>query len=382
VDPIQILSALGSLALIVGIGIGVLQLRSIRTQRQEELVIRAYAPFLDTELTRAYWRVQAWTFATFEAFATVATVEDWTTLDQVATYFEMMGVLYKRGHASLDLLDDLFAGSVLVSWRKLAPLIGGYRLREGTPDYAQWFEHLARALDARLTELGEVHPRLGPPGPAPSPPSAGSGTGSPMAAQPSRRATPADLPRLTETIGLAFADDPVWGLAFSRAGAHGAAAIWRIWIEGAMRYPWVWMTDAAEAVSIWIPPGGTELSDEQETAFTDAAIEALGPTGAAYLADVMARFRAAHPHAEPHYYLSLLGTHPAHRGHRIGMKLLVDNLALIDREGSPAYLESSNPANNARYARHGFEPHGEFSLPDNGPVVTTMWRPGRRRDRD
>ncbi len=26
------------------------------------------------------------------------------------------------------------------------------------------------------------------------------------------------------------------------------------------------------------------------------------------------RFDAAHPRAEPHYYLSLLGTHPDHRG--------------------------------------------------------------------
>ena len=30
-----------------------------------------------------------------------------------------------------------------------------------------------------------------------------------------------------------------------------------------------------------------------------------------------------------------------------------------------------------RYRRLGFEPHGEFSMPDNGPPVTTMWRPAR-----
>jgi hypothetical protein len=43
----------------------------------------------------------------------------------------------------------------------------------------------------------------------------------------------------------------------------------------------------------------------------------------------------------------------------------------------PAYLESSNPANNDRYARVGFEPVGEFSYPGNGPLVTTMWRLAR-----
>jgi hypothetical protein len=159
-DPLQVLSGLGSLALIVGIAIALLQLRSLRTQRQEELVIDAYAPFLDTVFTQGYWRVQNWSFTDFETFATMATLEDWAAFDQVATFFEMMGVLYKRGHAQLDLLDDLFAGSLLITWRKLAPLVRGYRQREGMPDYAQWFEHLARALDHRLTELGEVHPTI------------------------------------------------------------------------------------------------------------------------------------------------------------------------------------------------------------------------------
>ncbi len=194
-------------------------------------------------------------------------------------------------------------------------------------------------------------------------------------AEHSRQATAADLAAITETIGLAFADDPVWGHAFAGAKDPGAGVIWRIWIEGALRYPWVRMTGAAEAVSIWIPPGGTELSDEQEQAFRDAALEVLGRTGATYLDEIMARFEDAHPQAESHYYLSLLGTHPAYRGRGIGMNLLADNLALIDREGSPAYLESSNPANNRRYEAVGFKPHGQFQLPDDGPLVTTMWRP-------
>lgn len=90
-DVVQVLSALGSVALIVGIGIGLVQLHGLRTQRQEELVIRAYAPFLDTALTRAYWRVHTWDFESFATFQTRASVDDWTALDQVATYFEMMG---------------------------------------------------------------------------------------------------------------------------------------------------------------------------------------------------------------------------------------------------------------------------------------------------
>ena len=56
------------------------------------------------------------------------------------------------------------------------------------------------------------------------------------------------------------------------------------------------------------------------------------------------------------------------------MALLADNLARIDAEGRPAYLESTNPANLERYRSFGFADRGTFTLGDDGPAVTTMWR--------
>ena len=59
------------------------------------------------------------------------------------------------------------------------------------------------------------------------------------------------------------------------------------------------------------------------------------------------------------------------------MALLSENLARIDAERMPAYLESSNPGNNHRYESLGFEPVVCFRAPSNGPVVTGMWRKRR-----
>ena len=88
-------------------------------------------------------------------------------------------------------------------------------------------------------------------------------------------------------------------------------------------------------------------------------------------------FDANHPTERPHYYLSLLGTHASQRGKGIGMALLADNLATIDTERAPAYLESSNPANNARYEEQGFHRIGGFERPDGGAPVSAMWRDAR-----
>ena len=199
-----------------------------------------------------------------------------------------------------------------------------------------------------------------------------------MAQFETRRASLADCELVTTITTLAFANDPLWSHAMARADGNTEhhARFWRLYIQGALRFHWVWLTTEGEATSVWIPPGGTEMSQEQEAQLTELASECLGPGADDYL-ELLTRFDAAHPRDESHYYLSLLGTHPDHRGKGIGMALLEHDLGLIDAEGFPAYLESSNPANNDRYGGVGFQAVGEFAYPGGGPVVTTMWRPAR-----
>ena len=193
-----------------------------------------------------------------------------------------------------------------------------------------------------------------------------------------RRVTPDDSDRVASIITRAFATDPLWGWALARSdgGTDHHEAFWRLFLEGAAAYDDTWITGGGEATSVWIPPGGVEMTAELEDRLGDFALEHLG-SGADRFFELLERFEAAHPRDVDHYYLSLLGTHPDRRGNGIGMWLLAHDLELIDGEHLPAYLESSNPENNDRYASVGFEPIGEFNAPENGPVVTTMWRSPR-----
>jgi GNAT superfamily N-acetyltransferase len=144
-------------------------------------------------------------------------------------------------------------------------------------------------------------------------------------------------------------------------------------VHSALAHDWIWLTDGCGAASLWVPPGKPELTEEDEARAEPLLRELVG----AHADDVLVlleRFHAAHPRDQPHYYLSLLATHPDHRGRGEGMGLLAHNLARVDEEGMPAYLESSNLANNHRYERLGFVQVGEFSAPGGGPTVATMWR--------
>ena len=197
---------------------------------------------------------------------------------------------------------------------------------------------------------------------------------------------PADrVDAIIETITLAFAGDPMWGpmLAESPAGDLSAARqYWRLFVTSAQRYPHTYVavphtptppgSSPVAATTVWLPPGGAELSETEDAGFSEFAAQLLGAKKRDELFLASERFEATHP-TEPHYYLSLLATHPAHRGHNLGMGLLASNLEYFDSLEAPTYLESSNPANDLRYMALGYERHGSIELP-SGLMLSTFWR--------
>jgi GNAT superfamily N-acetyltransferase len=199
-------------------------------------------------------------------------------------------------------------------------------------------------------------------------------TGAEHAQTAARVATHVDLDGVSTTLWAAFRDDPLWSWAFP--DRDKLEVWWRFLINSALRYPWVWIRGDYAAAAVWIPPGGSELTEQDEQRVGPLLDDLLGQRCAEVM-ELLARFDSSHPRGEPHYYLSLLGTHPDHRGRGLGMDLLAESLAKIDRESMPAYLESSNPENDERYERVGFERVGEFSTPDESRVVATMWRDAR-----
>jgi GNAT superfamily N-acetyltransferase len=83
-----------------------------------------------------------------------------------------------------------------------------------------------------------------------------------------------------------------------------------------------------------------------------------------------------HPH-EPHWYLLALGVEPELQGRAIGTQLMAPVLERCDREGTPAYLESSKERNVPLYERNGFRVTEEFRVPNGGPPIWLMWRDPR-----
>jgi ribosomal protein S18 acetylase RimI-like enzyme len=123
-------------------------------------------------------------------------------------------------------------------------------------------------------------------------------------------------------------------------------------------------------VALWLPPG-VHPDEEALVALIRRTIPE--PTQADMFA-VIEQMGRYHP-AEPHWYLPLIGVDPAHRGRGYGSALLRHGLAGCDRDGLPAYLESTSPASVPLYERHGFEVIATIQVGAAPPIFPMLRRP-------
>jgi ribosomal protein S18 acetylase RimI-like enzyme len=78
-----------------------------------------------------------------------------------------------------------------------------------------------------------------------------------------------------------------------------------------------------------------------------------------------------HPN-QPHWYLSMIVVEPSQQGKGYGSALMQPVLMQCNRDGIPAYLESSNPTNIPFYERHGFEVIGTIQTGTLPPIFPMM----------
>jgi ribosomal protein S18 acetylase RimI-like enzyme len=193
---------------------------------------------------------------------------------------------------------------------------------------------------------------------------------------PSRPARAAEVDRVVEILVLAFQTDPIWSVALATGDGRTdhLAPYWRLFVDGAMRFGTVHVTDDLGACAVWLPPGEDELDDARATQLDALLDDVMTPSGPEAIHRLYERFEASRGSQPDHAYLSLLATDPDRRGQGIGQRLLAADLERWDAQGIPAYLESTNPANDHRYERAGFRPIGSFEAVLDDARVTAFWR--------
>lgn len=186
---------------------------------------------------------------------------------------------------------------------------------------------------------------------------------------PNVRTMKTDEDAAIDTVVLAFATDPMtrWSWPGQRQYLATMPKLVRAFGGKAFAAGSAYCTDGYAGVALWLPPG-VEPDTETMGGLMQSTLAPALLEDAFALFGEMAKY---HPH-EPHWYLPLIGVDPLHQGKGIGDALMAHALERSDREGVPAYLESSNPRNISLYRRHGFEPLGEIQAGSSPPLVPML----------
>jgi ribosomal protein S18 acetylase RimI-like enzyme len=186
------------------------------------------------------------------------------------------------------------------------------------------------------------------------------------------RAASADRSLLVDVITRAFAADPPSRWMYPEDGQY-----WRFFprfVEvfggSAIDYGTAEIAADGGAAALWLPPG----AHPDEAALGALLEESVEPARIGNAFAMFERMAGHHP-AGPHWYLPLIGVTPGHQGQGYGSLLLAHAVARCDRDGLPAYLESTSPRSVGLYRKHGFEVMTEIRVGSAPPIFPMVRMP-------
>jgi GNAT superfamily N-acetyltransferase len=177
-------------------------------------------------------------------------------------------------------------------------------------------------------------------------------------------ADPKNRNKVLDTILVGFSADPFvrWicpeahnYLKFKEAfDAYGGGAIETRSAYVAGRY---------SGTALWLPPG----VDADEERFIAEIEKNVAKEKHESLFKILEELEHYHP-TDSCWYLPIIAVDPSYQNKGIGSLLMKHALEIVDSEGLPAYLESSNPRNMSLYERYGFETMGRIQVGDAPPL--------------
>ena len=191
-----------------------------------------------------------------------------------------------------------------------------------------------------------------------------------------RKLTRDDVPTIARALARAFEDDPIMSWVYTRDDERLGRLerafdlyLREIWLPNDECFA----TETLFGAALWMPPGKWQVSMFDQVRLLPAMISVNG-RNFLRLVRVLRLIEHKHPKDRPHYYLAVLGVEPEFQGRGFGGALMRPVLERCDRDGVPAYLESSKRRNVVLYERHGFRVVEEVRLPNDGPPLWRMWR--------
>jgi len=139
VDLVLALTAVSTLAVLLGVIIGVRELRHFSRVREADVIRAISEKVANPEFIKNFLLIEKMNYKTYEE---IEGKPEEVAMITWLTYIEGLALAVKRGIVPLDVVDDYWHGTIRTIWTKCEPVLLSYREKYSFPEIGEWTEYL------------------------------------------------------------------------------------------------------------------------------------------------------------------------------------------------------------------------------------------------
>ena len=143
-----ILQTIQAIAVVVGVILGLVQLRQIRKQREAQAGVELLHVLQSPDTAETMLRLHGLPNDLSGEQIKQGLGNDFGSVLALMAYFESLGPLVARGHVSLEMYAEFYRGPTVIVWSKMR----GYVIEQrgaGWPMLYEWLQWLAERMEER-----------------------------------------------------------------------------------------------------------------------------------------------------------------------------------------------------------------------------------------
>ncbi len=142
-DIVGIAEVVSAVAVLIGFGFAVAELRRYRRRKARESALALVSSYQTPEFARAILLLIDLPDGLSKAELEERLGSRMELVSLLMGTWESLGVLAHRREVELDLIDDFFSGGIVLSWQKLQAFVEELRAASHRDTYFEWFQWLA-----------------------------------------------------------------------------------------------------------------------------------------------------------------------------------------------------------------------------------------------
>jgi ribosomal protein S18 acetylase RimI-like enzyme len=189
-----------------------------------------------------------------------------------------------------------------------------------------------------------------------------------------KTATVSEKNRAIGVVTMGFSTDPLarWTYPDSQQYLTHFPKFIRSFAGKAFESGSAYTIEGFAGAALWLPPNVHPDEDAVVRLFEETVSDRIKDN----LFQLLEQMGAYHPQ-EPHWYLPMIAVDTFAQNRGYGSALMRHALAVCDRVGLAAYLDSTNPRNISLYLRFGFEILGTIQVGSSPPIFPMLRKPQR-----